>query len=131
MSGWLYFRLNQTNDAAIAVLPLMQKRIACAQVAARREKEEGSAGAVRDAKLAQRLHHRLHAVMVGRHGEHAERLPAEMLLVLFPGMRGEIRAKHAWKYVSEFSYRRNMRHSHWAMFNLLVHAFALPRLATD
>jgi hypothetical protein len=34
----------------------------------------------------------------------------------------------AWKYVSEFSYRRNMRHSHSAMFNLLVNAFALPRL---
>jgi len=26
------------------------------------------------------------------------------------------------------SYRRNMRHSHWAMFNLLVHAFSLPRV---
>ena len=27
---------------------------------------------MRDAKLAQRLHHRLHAVLVGRHGEHAK-----------------------------------------------------------
>jgi hypothetical protein len=29
---------------------------------------------------------------VGRDGEHAERLPSEMLLVLFRGMRGEIGA---------------------------------------
>jgi transposase-like protein len=44
------------------------------------------------------------------------------------GTHVHISSKHAWKYVSEFSYRRNMRHSHWAMFNLLVQAFALPRL---
>lgn len=44
------------------------------------------------------------------------------------GTHVHISAKHAWKYVSEFSYRRNMRHSHWSMFNLLVQAFALPRL---
>jgi hypothetical protein len=44
------------------------------------------------------------------------------------GTHVHISAKHSWKYVSEFSYRRNMRHSHWGMFNLLVHAFALPRL---
>ena len=39
-----------------------------------------------------------------------------------------ISSKYSWKYVSEFSYRRNMRYSHWSMFNLLVQAFALPRL---
>jgi len=39
-----------------------------------------------------------------------------------------ISAKHAWKYISEFSYRRNMRHSHSGMFNLLVQAFALQRV---
>ena len=44
------------------------------------------------------------------------------------GTHVHISAKHSWKYVSEFSYRRNMRHSHWSMFNLLVQAFALPRL---
>jgi len=44
------------------------------------------------------------------------------------GTHVHISAKHSWKYVSEFSYRRNMRKSHWAMFNLLVQAFALPRL---
>ena len=54
--------------------------------------EEGSAGAVRDAKRTQHLHHRLHTVLVGRNRQHPERLPAEMLLVLFPGMRGEIGA---------------------------------------
>lgn len=44
------------------------------------------------------------------------------------GTHVHISSRHMWKYVSEFSYRRNMRHSHWAMFNLLVQAFALPRL---
>jgi hypothetical protein len=44
------------------------------------------------------------------------------------GTHVHISAKHSWKYVSEFSYRRNMRHSHRAMFNLLVQAFALPRI---
>ena len=44
------------------------------------------------------------------------------------GTHVHISAKHSWKYISEFSYRRNMRHSHSAMFNLLVHAFSLPRL---
>lgn len=44
------------------------------------------------------------------------------------GTNVHISGKHMWKYVAEFSYRRNMRHSHSAMFNLLVHAFSLPRL---
>jgi transposase len=44
------------------------------------------------------------------------------------GTHVHISGKHAWKYVAEFSYRRNMRHSHWSMFNLLVQAFSLPRL---
>ncbi len=44
------------------------------------------------------------------------------------GTHVHISSKHAWKYIAEFSYRRNMRHSHWSMFNLLVHAFALPCL---
>jgi transposase len=44
------------------------------------------------------------------------------------GTHVHVSTKHAWKYIAEFSYRRNMRHSHWAMFNLLVQAFSLPRL---
>lgn len=44
------------------------------------------------------------------------------------GTHVHVSEKHAWKYVSEFSYRRNMRHSHSGMFNLLVHAFSLPRV---
>jgi hypothetical protein len=64
--------LIQSDGAAVAVAPLMRKRVARAQLVARREIEEGSAGAVRDVKLAQRLHHRLHAVMVGCDGEHAK-----------------------------------------------------------
>ena len=44
------------------------------------------------------------------------------------GTHVHISGKHAWKYVAEFSYRRNYRGSHAAMFNRLVAAFALPRL---
>lgn len=44
------------------------------------------------------------------------------------GTHIHISSKHAWKYVAEFSYRRNMRHTHSGMFNLLVQAFSLPRL---
>jgi transposase-like protein/predicted RNA-binding Zn-ribbon protein involved in translation (DUF1610 family) len=45
------------------------------------------------------------------------------------GTHVHISKKHAWKYVSEFSYRRNMRGSHWSMFNRLVVSLSLPRLA--
>jgi transposase-like protein/predicted RNA-binding Zn-ribbon protein involved in translation (DUF1610 family) len=45
------------------------------------------------------------------------------------GTHVHVSSKHLWKYVSEFSYRRNMRHSHRDMFNRLVEAFSLPRLA--
>ena len=44
------------------------------------------------------------------------------------GTHVHVSSKHSWKYISEFGYRRNMRHSQWAMFSLLVQAFALPRL---
>ena len=44
------------------------------------------------------------------------------------GTHVHISGKHAWKYVAEFTYRRNFRHSHEEMFNRLVAAFALPRL---
>jgi transposase len=45
------------------------------------------------------------------------------------GTHVHISKKHLWKYVSEFSYRRNMRFSHAAMFNQLVVSLSLPRLA--
>jgi len=44
------------------------------------------------------------------------------------GTHVHISARHMWKYVAEFTYRRNYRHSHRAMFDRLVAAFALPRL---
>jgi transposase len=44
------------------------------------------------------------------------------------GTHVHISNKHMWKYVAEFTYRRNFRHSHAAMFDRLVAAFALPRL---
>jgi transposase len=45
------------------------------------------------------------------------------------GTHVHISSKHMWKYVAEFSYRRNFRHSHQTMFNRLVASFSLPRLA--
>ena len=44
------------------------------------------------------------------------------------GTHVHVSGKHLWKYVSEFSYRRNFRHSHVEMFNRLVASFSLPRL---
>lgn len=44
------------------------------------------------------------------------------------GTHVHVSAKHMWKYICEFSYRRNMRLSHTAMFNCLVAAFSMPRL---
>jgi len=39
-----------------------------------------------------------------------------------------VSAKHLWKYVAEFSYRRNMRHSHATMFDHLLVSVSRPRL---
>jgi len=44
------------------------------------------------------------------------------------GTHVHVSGKHLWKYVSEFSYRHNMRKSHYAMFHHLVASFSLPRL---
>lgn len=44
------------------------------------------------------------------------------------GTHVSISQKHMWKYLSEFSYRRNFRQSHEEMFTRLVEAFSLPRL---
>lgn len=44
------------------------------------------------------------------------------------GTHVHVSAKHLWKYVSEFSYRRNHRASHRSMFDRLVSGFSLPRL---
>jgi transposase len=39
-----------------------------------------------------------------------------------------VSGKHLWKYVAEFSYRRNMRHSHALMFDHLLVSVSRPRL---
>jgi len=44
------------------------------------------------------------------------------------GTHVHVSGKHLWKYVSEFSFRYNMRKSPELMFDRLVDAFALPRL---
>ncbi len=45
------------------------------------------------------------------------------------GTHIHVSSKHLWKYVSEFSYRRNNRASHFAMFNRLIISLSRPRLA--
>lgn len=45
------------------------------------------------------------------------------------GTHVHISKKHLWKYISEFSYRRNYRASHFDMFRNLVGSLSLPRLA--
>jgi transposase len=45
------------------------------------------------------------------------------------GTHVHVSAKHLWKYVAEFSYRRNFRADHELMFDRLVASFSLPRLA--
>jgi transposase len=47
------------------------------------------------------------------------------------GTHTHVSEKHLWKYVSEFSYRRNFRHSHRLMFDRLVDSFSLPLLQDD
>jgi len=44
------------------------------------------------------------------------------------GTHVHVSGKHLWKYVSEFSYRHNMRKCHHTMFHRLVASFSLPRL---
>jgi transposase-like protein len=44
------------------------------------------------------------------------------------GTHVHVSSQHLWKYVSEFSYRHNMRKSQAAMFYRLVSSFSLPRL---
>lgn len=45
------------------------------------------------------------------------------------GTHVHVSGKHLWKYVSEFSYRRNFRDSHRGMFSRLISSVSLPRLA--
>lgn len=44
------------------------------------------------------------------------------------GTHTHVSAKHLWKYVAEFTYSRNMRHSHWLMFDHLLVSVSRPRL---
>lgn len=47
------------------------------------------------------------------------------------GTHIHVSRKHLWKYLCEFSYRRNMRTSPRDMFNRLVISFGQPRLAEN
>jgi transposase len=74
------------------------------------------------------VHHRSKEWVRGIHHVNGLESHWSLLKRAIRGTHIHISAKHSWKYISEFSYRRNMRHSHWAKFNLLVQAFALPRI---
>ena len=78
--------------------------------------QKNRSGAVRDAKRAQRLHHRLHPVMVGRHGEQAKGFPSELPLVLSRGMRGQVRAHLFFK--AGLPERVGSHHRHGAAVDL-------------
>jgi len=50
------------------------------------------------------------------------------------GIKGthiHVSPKHLWKYVSEFSYRYNMRKTPETMFPRLISSLSLPRLADE
>ena len=63
-----------------------------------------------DAKLAQRLHHRLDAVMVGRHGEHPKGFSSELPLGLFGRMRGQVGAHFFFEAGLSKGIRSHHRH---------------------
>ena len=111
MPTWLYFQANSVGRRGRCRLTLMRKRIARAQLVARREKEEGSAGAVRAGLRNETKNEPPHktrgrrakpkgtektrgtnAEVVGRYGEHAKGFPSELPLVLSGGVRCEIGA---------------------------------------
>ena len=68
------------NSAAVAVAPLIRERVTRAEPGARCEEEQWCADAVGDVQSAKRLHHRLHAMMVSGHGEHAKETGSSALL---------------------------------------------------
>jgi hypothetical protein len=47
------------------------------------------------------------------------------------GTHVHVSDKHLWKYAAEFSYKYNMRKQPQEMFNRMILAVSLPRLADD
>jgi transposase-like protein len=90
------------------------------------------AGAYNDLRHSFRQHGRVnHSIeewVRGRHHTNTIEGHWGQLKRSIRGTHVHVGAKHLWKYVSEFSYRRNMRHSHRDMFDRLIAAFVLPRL---
>ncbi len=74
------------------------------------------------------VNHSLHEYVKGIHHTNSIEGHWSQLKRSIRGTHVHVSGKHLWKYVGEFSYRRNMRHSHSAMFNRLVASFSLPRL---
>lgn len=75
-----------------------------------------------------------HAAGEYRRGIHHTNTMENYWAQLKRGIQGchiHVSRKHLWKYVSEFSFRYNMRKNPGDMFSRLVFALALPHLADD
>jgi len=77
------------------------------------------------------VNHRSKEYVSGTHHTNSLEGHWSLLKRAIAGTHTHVSEKHLWKYVSEFSYRRNFRHSHRLMFDRLVDAFSLPRLPAD
>ena len=74
------------------------------------------------------VNHHLEQWVDGIHHTNTIEGPWSLLKRAIKGTHTHVSAKHLWKYVSEFSYRRNMRHSHSLMFDHLLVSVSRPRL---
>lgn len=75
-----------------------------------------------------RVNHHLKEYVNGIHHVNSLEGHWSLLKRSIKGTHVHVSGKHLWKYVSEFSYRHNMRESHYAMFHQPVSSFSLPRL---
>jgi hypothetical protein len=82
--------LNQSGVVVVAVAPTMGERIDGAEITTRRKIEQLCTRIARNVEPTQHIHHRPLAEIVGGDREHAERPPAEMMLMHSRGVRSEI-----------------------------------------
>jgi hypothetical protein len=75
-----------------------------------------------------RVNHSAKEYVNGKHHVNSIEGHWSLLKRSIKGTHVHVSGKHLWKYLSEFSYRHNMRKSHLDMFNHLVASFSLPRL---
>jgi transposase len=75
-----------------------------------------------------RVNHSAKEYVKGKHHVNSLESHWGLLKRSIKGTHVHVSGKHLWKYVSEFSYRHNMRECHYTMFHRLVASFSLPRL---